>query len=119
MPAIDTMTAPLVLRAPDGVEKVIACAFTHPKGLLFLDLFWHHSSPDKAAHLIEGNISGEGPWKVGNHVIRVLGCHGTDPHLQPQFLPWQEYLENQVNEYPPHQQIIEIVKRLGATPDIS
>jgi len=116
MPAPDEMTAPLVLRAPDGSEKVIAAAFTHPQGLLCLDLFWHQSTPDKAAHLVKGTISGEGPWRVGEHRLRVLGCHNTDPHLADQFSTWNDYLANHGDEYPPRAQIIEIAMKLGANP---
>lgn len=117
MPNIDTMVAPLVLRT-DGEESVIAAAFTHPSGLLYLDLFWHLSTPNKAVHLIKGEITGDGPWKIANSVIRVLGCNHTDPHLQDQYGPWQEYLQSEGDKYPPREQIIEIAQKLGATPQL-
>lgn len=116
MAAIDQLSAPLVLRDPGGNERVIAAAFTHPLGLLCLDLFWHQSSPDKAAHLLRGELAGEGPWRIGNYRLRVLGCQATDPHLAEQFSAWSEYLANQGDRYPPRPQILEIARRLGATP---
>jgi len=118
MPAVDQMTAPLVVRDPDGNERVIAAAFTHPLGLLYLDLFWHQSTPGKAAHLIRGELSGEGPWRIGDYRLRVLGCHNTDPHLADQFARWNEYLANHADEYPPRLQILEIVEKMGATPQV-
>jgi hypothetical protein len=116
MPTIDTVTAPLVLRHPDGREQLVAACFTHPLGLLYLDLFWHRNKPDQAAHLIRGKISGDGPWRVGEARLRVLGCHNTDPHLRDAFSAWQQYLQSHAEEYPPRAQIIEIARRLGATP---
>jgi hypothetical protein len=113
--AIETVTAPLAIRFADGSEQVVAACFPHPGGLLYLDLFWHRRTPQEAAHLIAGELRGEGPWKVGDAVIRVLGCQGTDPHLQPQFLPWQRYLETEGADYPPREQILEIARRLGAS----
>lgn len=113
---IDQLSAPLVLRNGNGDEKVIACAFTHPRGLLYLDLFWHQSTPDKAAHLLEGELRGDGPWRIGEHRLRVLGCHNTDPHLADQFAAWNQYLQQHSEDYPPRAQIIEIAQRLGATP---
>lgn len=116
MPAIDTVTAPLVLRHPGGHDQLIAACFTHPLGLLYLDLYWHLSTPQRAAHLIRGEIRGEGPWRIGGSRLRVLGCHNTDPHLQDAFSAWRHYLQAHADAYPPRKQLIEIARRLGATP---
>lgn len=114
MAAIESVTAPLVIRFGDGSEQLAAACFPHPAGLLYLDLFWHQRSPEQAAHLLPGELRGSGPWRVGDAVIRVLGCHHTDPQLQAQFLPWHQYLETRGDEYPPRAQILEIARRLGA-----
>lgn len=114
MAIIQDVTAPLVIRFGDGSEKVVAHCFPHPRGLLYLDLFWHQSSPARAAHLVEGELNGEGPWKVGDAVIRVLGCHNTDPHLQDQFTPWREYQQHHADQYPPPDQVRAIARKLGA-----
>jgi hypothetical protein len=116
MPAIESVTAPLVLRHADGNEQLVAACFPHPQGLLYLDLYWHQSSPRQAAHLIRGTLSGDGPWRVGDARLRVLGCQHTDPHLQDAFADWQRYLQEHADRYPPRPQIIEIARRLGATP---
>ena len=109
------VTAPLALRHPDGREQVIAACFPHPLGLLYLDCFWHLSTPGKAAHLIRGGLRGEGPWRIGDSVIRVLGCQHTDPHLAEPYARWREYLEVRgAEEYPPPEQIRAIARRLGA-----
>lgn len=114
MARIEQVTAPLVIRFADGSEKVVAACFPHPLGLLYLDLFWHLNNPKQAAHLIRGELSGDGPWRVGEARIRLLGCHNTDPQLQDQFGPWRAYLEERSDEYPPQPQVLEIARRLGA-----
>ncbi len=116
MATIDSVTAPLVLRQADGREQLVAACFPHPSGLLYFDLYWHQSTPQQAAHLVRGQLSGEGPWRIGNTRLRVLGCHNTDPHLQNDFVRWQHYLADHADEYPPRRQIIDIARRLGATP---
>lgn len=116
MATIDSVTAPLVLRHPDGRKQLIAAAFPHPAGLLYLDLYWHLSTPREAAHLIRGHLTGEGPWRVGDARLRVLGCHNTDPHLQNDFTAWQQYLLENSDRYPPRAQIVELARKLGATP---
>lgn len=116
---IDQVSAPLVVRLGDGTEKVVAACFEHPLGVLYLDLFWHQSTPDQAAHLLRGELRGEGPWRVGEAVIRVLGCANTDPHLQAPYLRWQEYLANCGDAYPPPAQIREVAQRLGAVPSVA
>lgn len=111
-----SVTAPLSLRAPDGGKKVIAACFPHPLGLLYLDIFWHLSTPDQAAHLISGRLRGEGPWKIDGWVIQVLGCQGVDPELQAPYARWRDYLlANGEQEYPPPKQIRDIARRLGAS----
>tara|TARA_Y100001935_G_C17009952_1_gene362438 strand:+ start:246 stop:599 length:354 start_codon:yes stop_codon:yes gene_type:complete len=111
---ISEITTPLVLRDPAGNEKCIAEAFEHPLGLLYFELFWNKSTPDKAAHIIKGKLIGEGPWRIGEFRIRTLGCHNTDPHLVQQSSEWASYLANERNEYPPKNQIADIAKRMGA-----
>ncbi len=116
MATIDSVTAPLVLRHPDGQEQVVAACFPHPAGLLYFDLYWHQSTPQQAVHLIRGTLSGTGPWRVGDARLRVLGCHNTDPHLQDDYQRWQHYLSDHADQYPPRAQILDIARRLGAEP---
>lgn len=100
-----SMKSPLMIRFADGEARVMAEYFKHPQGLLFLDLFWHQN-PQAFIHLIEGEYKGEGPWKVGDAVISVLGCHACDVELATQYAEWQAYLQMYGDEYP-HRQVIE------------
>jgi hypothetical protein len=110
-----SVTAPLLIRTPDGRQHVIAERFRHPNGLVWFGLFWHLGDPAETVHLIEGPLKGEGPWKVGDHVIRVLGCHMTDPSLAHDYDLWRHYLTNQSETYPTRPFIEAIARRLGAT----
>ncbi|WP_295541884.1 hypothetical protein [uncultured Thiohalocapsa sp.] len=112
------VTAPLALRwRHSGAAKVVAACFPHPQGLLYLDLFWHRKTPAEAAHLLTGELTGRGPWRIGDCVITVLGCHNTDPDLADAFARWRVYLESDAaaTEYPPPEQIRDIARRLGAS----
>lgn len=97
----------------DGSKKLAAACFQHQQGLLYLDTFWHIKKPDEAAHVIKGELKGEGPWRINNATIRVLGCQHTDPELQSEYQNWQAYLQ-ETSTYPPREQIAEIAERLGA-----
>lgn len=120
MAELQNVTAPLVIRFADGSEKVAAACFPHPEGMIYLDLFWHQTTPDKAAHILPGQLTGEGPWKVGSTIIRVLGCRNTDPHLQDAFSQWKDYLQSSSGlEYPSRPQILRIARRLGAKIELS
>ncbi len=113
MPSIESVTAPMAILFDDGSKKLAAACFQHQLGLLYLDTFWHVKKPDEAAHVIKGKLKGEGPWRINNATIRVLGCQNTDPELQSEYQNWQEYLQ-ETPTYPPREQIAEIAERLGA-----
>ncbi len=109
------VTAPLGLHGADGRKKIIAACFPHPKGLLYLDIFWHKGTPDQAAHLIEGKLQGDGPWKIADWIINILGCQGVDPELQADYSRWRDYLLScSEREYPSPEQLRNIARRLGA-----
>lgn len=109
-----TVTAPLLVRHPDGTQHVMAERFPHPDGLVYFELFWNLRDPAETVHLVEGPWKGDGPWKVGNVVIRVLGCHGTDGELARQFDQWRMYLAEHADTYPKRPFIEAIARRLGA-----
>ena len=115
MPDLFTVTAPLMLRTPNGTEKVIAECFPHPQGLLYFDLYWHLGQPAQTTHVLAGDIGGEGPWKIDGHILNVLGCHGTNHDLASQYQNWQDYLCSPQADYPPQPLIMAIARKLGAS----
>ena len=115
MSNIFQVTAPLVIRSPDGVKKIMAEFFPHPEGLLYFDLYWHELGPESAFHVITGEIDGEGPWKIANHVITVLGCQGTDPDLAATWENWQSLINSPVSGYPEPGMVNAIARKAGAS----
>jgi len=109
-----SITAPLMIRKPQGEEQVIAAIFPHSKGLVYFDLYWHLGEPTETIHLVEGTLSGEGPWKIGGYVINILGCHGTNADLATAYQQWQTYLQTTADDYPPPPLQAAIARRMGA-----
>lgn len=110
-----SVTAPLLVRHADGSQRVAAEIFPHPEGLVYFELFWNLRDPDQTVHLVRGPFKGEGPWKIGATVIRVLGCHGTDGALARQFDEWRSYRAEHADTYPARGFIEAIARRYGAT----
>ena len=108
-----SMKSPLMIRFPNGEKRIMAEYFKHPQGLLFFDVFWNRSD-DSAMHLVKGEYKGEGPWKIGDAVITVLACHGSDPELATLFSEWQSYLQISVDAYPVDDEIKKIAASKGA-----
>jgi hypothetical protein len=109
-----TVTAPLVIRHADGRQRVAAEIFPHPDGLVYFELFWNLRTVDEAVHRVMGPLKGEGPWKIGDAVVRVLGCHGTDGPLAHQFDQWRTYRLERAGTYPARAFIEAIARRMGA-----
>lgn len=92
------------------VER-IACQ----DGLLYLTPFWTELKIEDALHFAPGPIKGTGPWKVGDAVVTVLGCHGTDAELASAFACWQGRLMELADSYPPRQDIERLMKTHAAS----
>lgn len=107
-----SMTAPLMIRFPDGEKHIMAEYFPHPDGLLFFEVFWQQGG-ESAIHRVTGDFKGEGPWKVGDCVINVLGCHGSDPELASLFSEWQTYRQMS-EDYPDEESIRQLARQHGA-----
>lgn len=108
------MKSPLVIRLPDGRKHIMAEYFRHPEGLLYFEIFWHQQPEQSGIHLVDGEFKGDGPWKVGDCVISVLGCHGTDPELASLFSEWQTTMQMAPEAYPGDGEIRDIAILKGA-----
>jgi hypothetical protein len=109
-----SVTAPLMIRCPQGDARIMVECFAHPDGILYFEPFWHQLPAGSGVHLQRGELRGDGPWKVGDCVITVLGCQGTHPQLAAQFAAWQEYLAGDPVEYPSEGAIRAQAGSLGA-----
>ena len=113
MADIFTVTAPLKVRLPSGELHIIAELFKHPEGLLYFDLLWHMDRV-RGVHLLKGEITGEGPWKIGDHIFYVLGCRGTDAELASEYSEWQTWRQMHPEEYPDERMVRRIAENYGA-----
>ena len=84
--------------------------FPHPRGLVCFDLFWRLGNPHLGVHVLEVSIKGDGPWKIGESVVRVLGCHGTDAALARRFDEWRAYIAAHADTYPARTEIEAIAR---------
>ncbi len=109
-----SVTAPLTIRYPSGDRKIIIEKFRHQQGLLFFEPFWHINGLDSSVHLIRGELSGDGPWKIADHVITVTACHGTDAEMATQLTEWQAFLSMPEQRYPGDDEIRYLAQKLGA-----
>jgi hypothetical protein len=110
-----SVASPLMIKSPHGGKKVMAEVFPHPDGIMFFEIFWNLMEDNNGVHIIRGELKGDGPWKVGDYVINVLGCQGTDPELAEDFSHWQSYMQTPINDYPGSDEIREVAKGLGAS----
>ena len=60
-----------------------------------------------------GDIKGEGPWKVGDAVVTVLGCQGTNPEQAAEFSDWKIHLEQRGEPYPTRDELQLIATEKG------
>lgn len=113
MADIFTVTAPLKVRLPSGEQQVIAELYDHPDGLIYFDLHWYQDK-DKGIHLLQGELKGEGPWKIADHIFYVLGCRGTDAELATEFDEWRTWRMYHPEDYPDQRMIDRIAANHGA-----
>ena len=107
-----TVTAPLKIRLPNGEQRVIAELFKHPEGLLYFELHWQEDS-DSRVHLVGGDLRGDGPWKIADHIIHVLGCQHTDADMAYEYAEWQTWRLQHPTAYPDRKVIRRIASGYG------
>jgi hypothetical protein len=110
-----TVKTPLTLRLPSGEKRILIEFFPHPQGLLGFEIFWEQvADPSTMIRVYEGELKGEGPWKVGDAVLTVLGCHGTDAELASHFADWKMQRE-MGREYPSEDEVFALARSHGAS----
>ncbi|HHO68907.1 MAG TPA: hypothetical protein ENK12_07745 [Gammaproteobacteria bacterium] len=104
-----SVTAPLAIRFPDGRRDILAERMAWRWGLIYLPPFWTLLPVAEALRFVQGPLRGDGPWKAGDAVVTVLGCHGTDAELASCWAEWQDHL-HQHPDYPPADTIRELMQ---------
>lgn len=103
----------MTIRHPDGTRHLMVERFPHPDGLLYFEPFWHEGTG--GVHLVAGEVRGEGPWKVGESVVVVTGCQGSDPEMALQLAAWQDHLACCEGRYVDPERLLETARRHGAS----
>jgi len=78
---------PVVIHVREGVERVVGEIFEHPDGIVFADV--GYCAPMQSGHpyhVVEGTVTGDGPWKVGKAEIRIA----TDAEVY--FEEWRQWI---------------------------
>jgi hypothetical protein len=110
-----SVTAPLAVRYRDSGEKhIMVERLPYADGLLYLPAFWIDMPLQQAMRYVPGPIEGDGPWKVGNAIVTVLACHGTDAVLAGEFGAWQTRLLELGDAYPASSEIHRLMKTHAA-----
>lgn len=104
-----SVTAPLAIRFADGTKQIMIERIPFRNGILFLPPWWTDHSLEHSLRFVAGPIKGDGPWKSGDAVITVLGCHGTDPELAREFSCWQSERE-QMAGYPAREEVQRLMR---------
>jgi hypothetical protein len=100
-----SVTAPLLIRYPDGTAHVMVHRLRHPQGLVYFRAFWNRMPPAEGIVLAAGETRGDGPWKVGDAVVTLLGCHGSHPEHAAEYADWQLHLTQCQDAYPDSEQL--------------
>lgn len=111
-----TVTAPLLIRYPDNTRHVMVGCFRHPDGIVYVRPFWNRLPPEEGIRLVKGTIKGEGPWKVGDAVVTMLGCQGTHPEQAAELADWKFQLEQRGEPCPTRSELLAIVQEQGVLP---
>ena len=82
---------------------------------MFLPAFWTEKGVEASLRYVPGPIEGDGPWKVGNAIVTVLACHGTDAVLASEFSAWQGCLLQLAEAYPDKRDLEQRMKMHAAS----
>lgn len=107
------MTAPLLIRFTDGRSEVMVECLRHAAGLVYFRPFWDRLPLQEGIRFVAGEVRGEGPWKVGDAVVTVLGCQGTNPEQATEYAEWQIYREQFGDSYPDTNALGQFARQAG------
>jgi len=108
------MNRPLAVNFTNGHKAIMVAYYPHKEGLVYLPPFWEQLPKGQQATVIKGRITGEGPWKLADAVISLVGCQGTDAELAQLLADWEFHLQQQAADYYQPQAIRALAKEYGA-----
>ena len=108
-----SVTAPLLIRFKDGTTDIMVERLPHDDGLVYFRAFWDSMPLEAGIRFVPGEVRGEGPWKVGDAVVTVLGCHGSHPEQAGEFAEWQIHREQLAGNYPDRDSLLRMATDAG------
>ena len=114
MPDLFSMTRPLAINYKNGEKTIMVAYYRHEKGIVYLEPFWEQKLEGQKATVIKGDLKGDGPWKISDAVISLVGCQGTDPELARLLSEWEFHLQNIGADYYQPENIRNLAREYGA-----
>ena len=114
MPDLFEMQRPLAVNFADGRKTIMVAYYKHPEGMVYLEPFWEQKSEYEKAVVLKGSVKGEGPWKIADAVISLVGCQGTDPDLAQLLAEWEFHVQSVGADYYQPESIRTLAKKFGA-----
>ena len=108
-----TLTTPLLIRYPDESRHVAVACFPCTDGILYFRPYWNELPDTEGIRVASGELRGEGPWKVGDAVITVLGCQGTNPEQAAEMADWKFRLQQAGESYPTRDELEQVALERG------
>jgi len=114
VPDLFEMKRPLAVNFADGRKTIMVAYYKHPEGMVYLEPFWEQKAEHEKAVVLKGVVKGEGPWKIADAVISLVGCQGTDSDLAQLLAQWEFHIQSVGSDYYQPEDIRTLAKTFGA-----
>lgn len=114
MPDLFEMKRPLAVNYSNGEKTIMVAYYPHTNGIVFLPPFWEQKPEGDKATVIKGEVKGEGPWKIADAVISLVGCQGTDPVMAQMLAEWEFHVQSLPQDYFKPDDIRRLAREYGA-----
>ncbi|MDH5391825.1 MAG: hypothetical protein OEY11_01440 [Gammaproteobacteria bacterium] len=114
MADIFEMKRPLAINYSSGEKAIMVAYYPHKEGLVYLQPFWQQQAQSEQVTLIKGQLKGQGPWRIADAVITLVGCQGTDPELAQWLAEWECHVQAMGEQYYKAEDIRSLAREYGA-----
>lgn len=108
------MKRPLTVSYANGHKELMVAYYRHSEGLLYLPPFWENRPEKEKAVLLKGELKGEGPWKIADTVITLVGCQNTDADFAQMLAEWEFHVQSVGGDYYQPEEIRSLAREYGA-----
>lgn len=108
------MKRPLTVGYSNGDKEIMVAYYRHSEGLVYLPSFWEKRPEGQKAVVIKGELKGEGPWKIADVVITLVGCQNTDADFAQMLAEWEFHVQSVASDYYQPENIRALAREYGA-----